>query len=145
MLIDDFAGTGRTLVRGMERELNLLRRATREGIQVVVACLVGFADARSEIEAYLSKNKIDAEVYFCDELGSEHSAFSESSSIFSDDTERRDAMETAESTGFKLERRHPLGYGRIAGLVVFPDSCPNNSLPILWAEKGDWRPLFRRF
>lgn len=145
VLIDDFAGTGQTLVKGLQRELDLLRQATRDGIRIIVCCLVGFSEARSRLERFVDRNKIDAEVYFCEELGPENSAFSESSIVFEDSAMRLQAREIAWSFGARLQRRQPLGYGKLASLVVFPDSCPNNTLPILWAEGPSWRPLFPRF
>ena len=145
VFIDDFAGTGRTIVRGLERELDLLRRAGRESIDAVVVCLVGFSSARARIERFASSRKVKVRVYFCEELGPEHSAFSESSTVFAHHAERMEARRVAESVGVSLERRQPLGYGGMEALVVFPEACPNNTLPILWSEAGKWRPLFPRF
>ena len=34
------------------------------------------------------------------------------------------------------------GFGDSECLVVFPGSVPNNSLPILWHDEGEWFPLF---
>ena len=145
ILIDDFAGTGRSIERGLERQRELLEHARREGIGVVICCLVGFAGARSRLEQFIDRRKWDAVVYFCEELGSEDCAFSDGSPIFSSEAERIEAKQLAEATGVKLEKRQPLGYGGLAALVVFGESCPNNTLPILWAQTDDWKPLFPRF
>ena len=45
VLIDDFAGTGRSIVKALEQELELLRLANRSGVRVVVLVLVGFGSA----------------------------------------------------------------------------------------------------
>ena len=145
ILIDDFAGTGRSLERGLERQRELLEEAKRAGVGVVICCLVGFGDARSRVERFIARCKLDAVVYICEELGSEHKAFSPQSRMFSFEAERTAAKEIAESIGIKLDRRQPLGYGALASLVVFAESCPNNTLPIVWAQTDKWKPLFPRF
>jgi hypothetical protein len=40
--------------------------------------------------------------------------------------------------------RSPLGFGDCQALVVFETGCPNNSVPILWKQTGEWQPLFPR-
>ena len=43
----------------------------------------------------------------------------------------------------KLPHSIALGYNKLASLVVFPDTVPNNSLGILWYDNSDkWYPLF---
>lgn len=144
VLIDDFAGSGRTLVNGLERHLHLLRKANSAGIRIILICLVGFAEARARVVDFIEKSGLDAFVYFCDELGPEDRAFSEQSTIFNDPVERESAKQVAESKGVALEPRGPLGYANTQALLVFSQSCPNNSLPILWSRNGGWSPLFPR-
>ena len=144
VLIDDFSGTGATLVSGLDRHLDLLKRMDAEGIRVIVIALVGFTQARDHIEHYLEQAGLGADVYFCDELGPEDRAFSESSSIFPDPAERDLARQIVENKGVTLERRFPLGYKDTQGLIVFSQSCPNNTLPIFWSKNGSWVPLFPR-
>ena len=144
VLIDDFAGTGRTILRALQRELDMLRRANMSGVRVVLIVLVGFCNARSRIERFIARHELDADVYFCEELGNEHMAFSEQSAVFADRRELEAAKQVAESVGVKLEPRIPLGHGGSESLVVFYQSCPNNTLPILWSQSPRWRPLFPR-
>ena len=144
VLIDDFSGTGATLVDGLKQHLNLLQRFNSEGVRIVVVALVGFSQARDYIENYIDQAQLEAEVYFCDELGPEYKAFSESSSIFPEAAERDLARQIAEAKGVTLERRFPLGYKDTQGLIVFYQSCPNNTLPIFWSRNGAWTPLFPR-
>ena len=145
VFIDDFAGTGRTLVDGLRREMGLLRRANERGIRIIVIAVVGFGEARRRIERFIERNGLDGDVYFCDELGPEDQAFSEMSTVFQDPGERDRARQVAEAKGAMLEKRNLLGYGDTQAMVVFYQSCPNNTLPIVWSRKRDWEPLFARF
>lgn len=144
VLIDDFSGTGRTLSVGLKSELDLLRRANAVGIHIIVIALVGFADARHHVERFIKQSGLQADVYFCDELGPEHKIFSEESQAFPDQDDRNRGKQAAEAMGVRLEPKQPLGYGDTQSLVVFYDSCPNNTLPILWSQKNGWSPLFPR-
>ena len=144
VLIDDFSGTGRTLVDALKRELEFLQRVNSQGIQIILLTLVGFAESRSRIEGFIDQRGLDAHVYFCDELGSEHKVFSEDSIIFPDSSERDHARQIAEAKGMMLETKQPLGYGDTQASVVFYQSCPNNTLPIFWSRNSNWRPLFPR-
>ena len=107
------------MVSGLDRHLDLLKRMDAEGIRIIVIALVGFTQARDHIEHYLEQAGLDADVYFCDELGPEDRAFSESSSIFPDPAERDLARQIVENKGVTLERRFPLGYKDTQGLIVF--------------------------
>ena len=144
VLIDDFSGTGRTLIEGLKRESDFLRQVNAKGIQIILMALVGFSEALQRVERFIEQSGLVIDVYFCDELGSEHKAFSEDSTVFPDPNTRDRAKQIAEATGMLLERRQPLGYGDIQALVTFSQSCPNNTLPILWSRNNNWTPMFPR-
>ena len=111
VLVDDFSGTGTTIERSLQRESDFLRRANEEGVRVVVFVLVGFSSARSRIERVIERSGLDCALYFCEELGSEHRAFSEHSTVFADRRDRESARQLAEAVGVKVESLMPLGYG----------------------------------
>ena len=144
VLVDDFAATGKTLMKGLEREIGFLREINEAGIQIFVVVTVGFATARSSIERIAQRNGLDLAVYFCDELGDEHRAFSETSLVFPDAEERDLAKRIADEKGVVLERKIPLGFDKCEALVVFNHSCPNNTLPIFWSRNAGWKPIFPR-
>ncbi len=144
VLIDDFAGTGRSLVNGLKRELDTLQSANVEGIRVILIALVGFGSARTSVERFIKSNDLDARVCFCEELGDEDRAFHETSRAFPDRREREHARQIAEAKGVNLEKWQPLGFRGDQALIVFSQSCPNNTLPILWSRNKDWSPLFPR-
>jgi len=64
--------------------------------------------------------------------------------IFPEHIERQKAESICKKIGATLEKRHPLGFSDCQSRVVFPTTCPNNSLPILWKETSTWKPLFKR-
>lgn len=144
VLIDDFCGTGDTLVERMRDHIEVLRRANSGGVRIIVIAVVGFSKAKNRVERFIEREGLDADVYICDELGEECKAFSDASRAFSDERERERAKQIAEAKGVYLEKHHPLGYKDTQALVVLYDSCPNNSLPILWSASRDWTPLFPR-
>ncbi len=144
VLIDDFAGTGTTIERSLQRESEFLLQANEAGVRIVVFVLVGFESARSRIERVVERIGLDCSLHFCEELGNEHMVFSDRSTVFADRRDREAARQIAEAVGVEIEPRMPLGYGGTQSLVVFHQSCPNNSLPILWSQGNGWRPLFKR-
>ena len=36
------------------------------------------------------------------------------------------------------------GFGNCGLLLAFKHGCPNNSLPVLWYSRNNWRPFFNR-
>ena len=144
LLIDDFAGSGDTLVKGLDRGMHLLRLAKKKGIPVTLCAVVGFAHARTHIEEYIAEQELDVEVHFCDTLGSEHQVFSSDSMIFPEPAERTRAKKVVEGKWNHTGGISPMGYHDTQAAIVFYGSCPNNSLPILWSSNDDWRPLFSR-
>ena len=144
VIIDDFSGTGRSLISGLRKRLEILQSANAKGVRIVVMALVGFGEARDRIESFIDRNQLDADVVFCDELGEEDRAFSDVSRTFTDPVERKRAKAVAEAKGIGIERRQPLGFENTEALIVFYQSCPNNTLPIFWSKNNDWKPVFPR-
>lgn len=90
---------------------------------------------------------IDIELRICDPLLNNYAAFEENNNIWEDLNELEEAKALCVQIGAQVHKRNPLGYGKKAMLVVFPNTCPNNSLPILHAgqnKKEGWQPLFPR-
>ena len=144
LLIDDFAGSGETLIKGLKRAMRHLRLANEKGIPVTLCAVVGFAHARTHIEEYIAEQKLDVEVHFCDTLGIEDQVFSSDSTIFPDPAERARAKQVVEDNWSQTGGISPMGYDDTQAAIVFYGSCPNNSLPILWSSNDDWVPLFPR-
>ena len=100
VIIDDFCSTGGTIVKGMRDASELLKRANEAGIQIIIVVLAGFSTARDAINHYIDREGLDAQVYFCDELGDEHKAFSETSLIFTDSGDRNGREKSQNPRGY---------------------------------------------
>ena len=146
--IDDFVGTGRSAIEGIRKNLldplDASRPDWNEAVLLVYAAVAGFESGLDALRQTLG----DRVPVVCEvPLGDSDRAFHPDSGLF-DFQERERARELAHKFGSMLERRHPLGYEDSQGLVVFYDSVPNNTLPILCkaAPVGEtrWRPLFPR-
>jgi len=145
VLVDDFIGSGQSAI-GTFRELSESDRQQfrREDLVVVYAVVCGLESGRAKLDAALAEMELPVHVHLCDQLTEADRCFADNSRVFPDAEERRKAVDVARAHGVRLVKNAPLGYADCQTLVVFDTNCPNNSLPILWAERDDWKPLFRR-
>ena len=147
VFVDDFVGTGKTATRSLRETLEPMADVlARHEVDVFLISVSGFAKAAGKVERDLSLVVPSFRVSVCDPLDDSDRCFSERSTILPDAGDRLRAEEVARSYGGKLLRRSPLGLGNCQALVVFEGTCPNNSLPILWAAGSEdrWEPLFPR-
>ncbi len=147
VFVDDFVGTGKTATRSLRETLGPMADVLAgHDVDVFLIAVSGFANAAAKVERDLSSVVPSFRVSVCDPLDDSDRCFSERSTILPDAGERLRAEEVARSYGRKLFKRSPLGLGNCQALVVFESTCPNNSLPILWAAgpEDGWEPLFPR-
>ena len=147
VFVDDFIGSGRTASMSLREALESIADIVKDSdIDVFLAAISGFASAGEKVEGELAKVVHRVRVFICDPLSDSDRCFSKTSVIFPDQAKRARAKEIVESYGRDVCKRNPLGFGDCQALVVFEHTCPNNSLPILWAWGPDksWRPLFPR-
>jgi hypothetical protein len=74
----------------------------------------------------------EIEIHVAHLLDESDRAFHESNGLFSSFEERERARDLAQKFGSILEKNHPLGWEGSEGLVVFYNTTPNNTLPILY-------------
>ncbi len=147
VFVDDFIGTGRTAQRELKEILEEITDSLEKAeICVFVVFISGFKRAAERLEKNLRSVASDLRVTVAEPLDESDKCFSDMSAVIQDEARRARAKEIAGQYGKDLVKRSPLGYGNCQALVVFENTCPNNSLPILWSEgtKGRWRPLFPR-
>lgn len=147
-MVDDFIGTGR---QGSEYLIKAIETLDQKAPNWESLChpfyslVCGFEDAAESIEL-ASGNRVQAII--ADPLEDKDRAFSPRAGIFLDDRERNIAKSLFSKIGMSLEKKHPLGYGASEALIVFPNSIPNNTLPVFYKqghyEGRLWTPLFLR-
>ena len=147
VFVDDFIGTGQQASENMESIHKLLEhilvgRQIKLFFVVIAAYIQGYRKVKDTIE----RLKLPFEIRACEVMQESCQFFGEQSSAFRDPVERENAKKVAQEYGKALVRDNPLGYGDLGIAVVFEHSCPNDTLPILWAESNNpkWMPLFRR-
>lgn len=146
VIVDDFIGSG-------ESAASELRRMFDDAVSIpmfrkvkwIYITVCGFEKGIAKVEKEIAGRELSIEVHVCDPLTEKDRAFSEESTLFVNADERSRAYDLAYRIGKDLEPDAPLGYNGSQALVVFDDSCPNNTLPILREKGKDWTPLFPRF
>lgn len=149
LIVDDFAGTGSTLSKGLGKFLNqtenkvVVKSFLNQG-RILCYLLYSFPEALRILQEHYPKVKFVAAHVFDDEVRALH----EDASIFENKNEIAFAKDMLTQLGRELTPQIPLGYGDMGTLVAFHDTVPNNTLPIFWASgtvnEKPWRPLFPR-
>lgn len=149
LVVDDFAGTGSTIERGLKNLFAQVR--SREAMNVFhrekrILCYVLYAFPEA-LDALREKfSNID--FLACHVFGDEVRALEDEAGIFEDKSELEFAREVLLQIGTELTPQYPLGYGNMGALVAFHNTVPNNSLPIFWCagkvNDKPWKPLFPR-
>lgn len=145
VFVDDLIGTGKSAAENFEqlaKDLNIL--ACRDSVKMFFLSICGLKDGIAELDRRISKLPLQIEVHVCDLLDDKDRVFSEHTRYFNDTTQRNEALALCREIGSTLEKKHPLGYDGTQLAVVFEDTTPNNSLPILWKQHKGWAALFPR-
>ncbi len=124
--------------------ITLKQKILERNIIIIIGVITGFQEAKYKIDLYGKKERIPLSVKIIDPLNNESKCFDNNSLIYIRPIERDKAKNICYKLGIQLEKDHPLGYGNCQATIVFPNTCPNNSLPILWKETNFWNPLFKR-
>jgi hypothetical protein len=149
LIIDDFAGTGSTISKGLRKLLD--QRGSEEVKETFFSegrmlcyLLYTFPEAVNKLKLQYPEVHFSSVNVFGDEVR----ALESNSSIFESQNEIDFAREILIQIGRELTPQYPLGYGDMGALVCFNNTIPNNTLPIFWGN-GDvngkpWKPLFPR-
>lgn len=148
VIVDDFAGTGGTLTKGMRKFREKIHPQIWEKYieehRISLYVMFAFPEALEAARAAFPGVNVVAATVFGDDLR----ACDEASDLFADEGERRFAKEILQQIGRELSPSAPLGHGDMGALVVFNNTTPNNSLPIFWSSgtvgERPWKALFPR-
>ncbi len=149
VLVDDISGTGNTLAELLKDFLEESAASLEAGgITLAIVLLFATEEARDRIESVLRKYPdVKSLLHVHELIGKELMAFSdESKGIWTSEDTRDKAKALCVRLGTGLYK-DPLGFGSQALMIAFPDTCPNNSLPIIFASKSGskaWSPLLQR-
>jgi hypothetical protein len=148
VILDDFIGTGMQASRDALDGLKAYRDGggsmSFDRDSVVFMPLVAFEEGVREFSDTV-KDLVIEPTSILDEADK---AFSPSSGVFENEDERTRAREMCAEIGKALNPDHPLGWYGLEALVVFSDSVPNATLPLLWRggriDGVSWEPLVPR-
>jgi hypothetical protein len=148
IIVDDFVGSGDTLGALFDGEdapvARLLRALPRARLRVGV--IAGFIGALQRVMELGSEFGDRVHIVPARVLDEADRCFTEESRICVGSNEQEElksfCLGAAKSYFPGLRSKHRLGFNGVGALVVFGDTVPNNSLPILWHDTDKWRPLF---
>ena len=148
VLVDDFAGTGETLAKGIKRFRDkvapeIWKRYADEG-RLSLYVMFAFPEAIRKAKAVCPQ----VDVVAANVVGDELRACDEEARIYETPEELQFARDVLLQIGRELNPAAPLGFGDQGALVVFHNTAPNNTLPVFWSNgtvgERPWKPLFPR-
>ena len=137
IIVDDYSGTGKTLVRTIKELIAANRKASNSRIYLLAIHMTKKAEA--SIRAYAECNGLYVQML---SLEQSEEAFKEGYLFEAIETEkqRRNYSEVCKRFDVKLE----MGFGDIQSLVAFKYNTPNNTLGIFWQDLNGFAALFPR-
>jgi len=149
LFVDDFAGTGSTILKGLrkffdQKGIEEIKRIFLNEGRILCYLLYSFPEALDKLHTEYPKVKFLPINVFGDEV----MALDPSAGIFENEDEINFAKEMLIQIGRELDPQYPLGFGDVGALVCFNNTIPNNTLPIFWrsgtVNDKPWRALFPR-
>lgn len=149
VIVDDILGSGRSLSGNLTTFLEKHREALSvRNVYIVVVVLCATPEGESHLRKTLTQIeglKVDLRV--CEPLSPNHFAFGPGKGFWESQDAEDQAKALCLQIGAGISKQAPLGFAGQGLLVVFPQTCPNNSLPLLHATRSSrdaWQGLFPR-
>lgn len=149
VLVDDLAGTGKTLCDLLKEFLDESVDALKSNsITLAIVLMFSTEEAKERIENLMKKYPdIKTILHVGEVVGDHQRAFlANDKGIWQSEDERDKAKALCINLGTGLYK-DPLGFGSQALMIAFPDTCPNNNLPIIFSSKSgnkNWSALLSR-
>lgn len=150
VLVDDFVGTGDTLCEELENNKNIIDFFTQKfNVKITLFAAFALEAGREKVLKFARNNDLNIAIHFGEILGEQENVFSAQSRYVKNQSDKAQLRALFSEYGERIvNKKSSLGYGNSQVAIVFPENCPNNSLPILWAKKEsinfNWTPLFPR-
>ena len=147
VFIDDFIATGESASKSIRKLIDDCGDVLKSPKLVFyILSITGFDNGVKNLEKTIFDLKLPVSVHICDPIDETYKCFDINSRMFPEEGERLQAMQLAKEFGYQIVKENSLGFGNCQSAIIFPDNCPNNNLPILWAESENppWTPLFKR-
>lgn len=130
VFVDDFAGSGQQMVNYWPLIEELVASEARCYLALSATTSRAEAEIRSKTEFVLRAPLV---------LQEEHDLFSPACPTFTDEEK-----EVLERYGKRASKSQPRGFGECGLAIVLSHKTPNNSIPILHANHGNWISPFPR-
>jgi hypothetical protein len=147
VVVDDVVATGESLQNNLRNFFAANPIITERNIPVIVVVLFATATGEQFLrEAIIHEMGTNVDLRVCEHIEAGLQAFAESGA-WASESEAERAYSLVRTLGSRVYKKRPLGYGDLGLLLVFPQTVPNNTLPILHSPaKGSekWDPLFPR-
>ena len=151
VIVDDIVATGKSFERNVLKFLsNNQELLLRINVPVTGIALTATPEGEQYVRSALTEiGWLDVDLRICELLAASNFAFSNEESFWRTSEEREEAKALCTDLGATIYHDAPLGFGNQGLLIVFPDTCPNNTLPVLhsYGQSGSaakWTPLFPR-
>jgi hypothetical protein len=151
IVVDDIVATGRSWVKNINEFLRQNEQTLKTAsVPLTAIALTATAEGEQRVRSELEKiDLVDIDLRVCELLSNKSFAFEDDNGIWKNSDDKDEAKALCNDLGAKIYPDNPIGFGNQALLVVFPDTCPNNSLPIFHSSgpisaKARWIPLFPR-
>ena len=142
---DDFIGSGANIIDNIKKIKTDYPEIFTKELYIFIGVITGFLEGKEKIEKELIKlNLENIKIIIHEPLTESDRCFSDTSKIFTNPQKRKEAENLCWEKGKELVSKDPLGFGDCQATIVFPDTCPNNCLPILWKSTNTFNPLFER-
>jgi hypothetical protein len=147
VIVDDVVATGGSLQTNLRNFLAANPTISERKIPVIIVVLFATASGEQFLrEAMIAEMGTNIDLRVCEHIEKTLQAFGDHEG-WASETEAEHAHSLVRALGARIYKNHPLGYGDLGLLLIFPQTAPNNSLPILHSQaKGPdrWDPLFLR-
>lgn len=144
ILVDNFVGTGNTISNSIEKlPKSLIKKIILRKIKVYIIVFLAESEGIIKIEEKIDELGFCGEVWVKKRMLTSDYLLTEDSRLLTNKALRASVRDILIKYGERIGL-DPFGYGSSGLAIVFDSNCPNNTIPILWASKNDWFPLFNR-